>query len=128
MTDPVTIDVPVTVSIVIPGTVVEMVCKSISENFPEASSGCTLLCVGWKYDAWRFTFVDTEDADKKYVTTREMWLKAFPLLFTDKWPKGCTKPLASADPDQWGDWLCQADATDFDAFAQLVCLGEVIYG
>lgn len=113
--------------ILIPDSVVESVVKGIMENFPEASYGCALTCMGWRYEAWNFTFQDAETGNK-YLLDKPKLLAAFPLMFSDKWPKGCTKPLASADPEAWNDWLCQADATDFDAFAQLACLGEVIYG
>lgn len=116
------------VNILIPDNVVEEVVKSIMENFPEASSGSALVCTGWKYDKWKFTFVDTENNDKQYILDKAKLLAAFPLMFTDKWPKGCTRPISSDKSDDWNDWLCQADAQDFDAFAQLACLGEVIYG
>ena len=106
---------------------VETIVKSIMENFPEASSGCALGCIGWKYDAMKFTFQDFEDG-KIYKLDKEKILAAFPLIFTDKWPKGCTKPPFSDSVEDWDNWLCQCDATDFDAFVQLACLGEVIYG
>ncbi len=114
-------------TITIPADVIEQVVKDIMANFPEASAGCALCCIGWKYDEWRFRFEDG-DSGKIHDLDKAKLLAAFPLMFTDKWPKGCTRPIASADAEAWNDWLCQADATDFDAFAQLACLGEVIYG
>lgn len=111
----------------IPDNVIEEVVKGIMENFPEASSGCALRCIGWRYDDWKFEFQDTEDG-KKYNLDKAKLLAAFPLMYTDKWPKGCTKPIFSEKSEDWNDWLCQADAQDFDAFVQLACLGEVIYG
>jgi len=114
-------------TIKIPDAVAEQVVKGIMENFPEASNGSALVCVGWRYDAWQFTLEDSESG-KSYRLGKAALLKAFPLIFTDKWPKGCTQPPASSDPEVWDNWLCQADAIDFDAFAQLACLGEVIYG
>lgn len=105
----------------------ESVVKGIMENFPEASNGNALHCVGWKYAKWEFKFADDESG-LVYKLDKSKLMAAFPLLFTDKWPKGCTQPPARKDAEAWGDWLCQCDATDFDAFAQLACLGDVIYG
>lgn len=108
---------------------IETVVKGIMENFPEASAGSALRCVEWHYDAWLFNF-DDEETDITYKLDKSKLLAAFPLMLTDKWPHGCT-PLPSpynTDPEVWDNWLCQSDAIDFDAFAQLACLGEVIYG
>lgn len=107
--------------------VIEKVIRGIMDNFPEASSGTSLICTRYKYDILSFDFVDIE-TDFKYLVTKNKLRDAFPLLFTDKWPRGCTAPPISNNPEIWDDWLCQADATDFDAFVQLVCLGKVIYG
>lgn len=115
------------IAINIPDAVIEQVVKGIMENFPEASRGCALVCVHWRYNDWRFRFYDNESG-KEYLLTKPKLIAAFPLIFTDKWPKGCTQPPASSDPEVWDNWLCQSDAQDFDAFAQLACLGEVIYG
>ncbi len=120
----------------IPDELVESVVKSMMENFPEASQDCALVCTKWKYDDWRFEFADTEDPTKlhpngqRYKLTKDELLKAFPLVYSKEWPSGCTPPpLHGLDEAQvWDDWLCQCDAADFDAFAQLVCLGHVIYG
>lgn len=117
----------VTITRTIPAAMVEMVVKGIMENFPEASSGCALRCHGWRYDAWEYSFQDVESG-KEYELDKAKLLAAFPLIFTDKWPKGCTKPPVLDTEEEWDNWLCQSDATDFDAFAQLACLGEVIYG
>lgn len=118
-----TVDVTVT----IPGQIVESTVKGIMENYPEADRGNSLYCIGWDYDNWKFTFVDGEE-DKEYELTKEKLLTAFPLILTDKWPKGLTTPPASDSAERWDDWLCECDAGDFDAFVQLACFGEVIYG
>jgi len=110
-----------------PTELIETVVQGIMENFPEASSCCALRCVNWKYDAWKFRFEDLESGIE-YDLDKTKLIAAFPLMLTDKWPKGCTQPPASTDPEVWDNWICQSDATDFDAFAQLACLGEVIYG
>ncbi len=115
------------VSIEIDESIVERVVKNIMENFPEASKGCALVCIKWGYDAWQFDFED-EETGKRYRLNKQQLLAAFPLIFTDKWPKGCTQPPAKTDWASWEEWLCRCDATDDDAFAQLACLGEVIYG
>jgi hypothetical protein len=104
---------------------VSKITDSIMENFPECSS--SLRCVTWRYSDRRFHFED-DDEGSLIKVTGEMLDNTFPLLYTNKWPKGCRPPPFSADWDDWDDWLCQCDATDFDAFIQLVCFGEVIYG
>jgi hypothetical protein len=118
------------VEIKIPDDVIKRVVKELMENFPEASAGMTMRCTDWRYSKMEFIFMEYDDngPEKKHVVNEEMLVKAFPLIFTDKWPKGLTKPPASSDYEAWDDWLCQADAFDFDAFIQLACLGEVIYG
>lgn len=110
----------------IPQEIVLAIITSLMENFPEASRGSELACVGWRYRALKFTFKDSEG--NTFLVGKDELLKAFPLIFTDKWPKGCTPPVMSSDPAVWEDWLCQCDAIDFDSFIQLACLGEVIYG
>ena len=109
----------------IPNQLVEKVVRGIMDNFPEAS--CTLRCVEWNYDDMKFTFVDDEE-DKTYTIEKDKLMAIFPALFSNKWPKGLTKPPLSAEWDDWNNWLCQSDVFDFDAFVQLACLGEVIYG
>ena len=106
---------------------IDKVIRGIMENFPEASQGCALACEAYDYNAMRFKFKDMEEP-KRYVLFDTQFREAFALMFTDKWPKGCTKPPLSNDPEVWDEWLGQADAQDFDAFVQLACLGEVIYG
>ena len=115
------------ITIDLPDALVEKVVRGIMDNFPEASNCSALHCRGWKYEKMEFEFMDTE-ANKPYKLNKAILLHAFPLIFTEKWPKGLTKPPTSDDAEVWDDWLCQADANDFDAFAQLACLGEVIYG
>ena len=107
--------------------IVEKVVKGIMENFPEASECCSLKCTKWKYEAWLYEFVDEED---RYTIGKKELLNVFPLIFTAKWPKGLTQPPITdlSNWETWNEWLCQCDATDFDAFVQLACLGEVIYG
>lgn len=111
----------------IPDSLVESTVKSIMENYPEASGGSCMKCISWKYDAWWFTFIDDE-TELEYKLDKAKLLAAFPLIFTDKWPKGCTQPPPVWTEESADDWLCQCDAIDFDAFVQLACLGEVIYG
>lgn len=113
------------IEMAIPESVVELVVKGILENMPEASSA--FQCRRWRYEEWDFVFYDYEEK-KEYRLNKAQWLAAFPLLFSDKWPAGCTKPPFSAELSVWNDWLCECDATDFDAFVQLACMSEVIYG
>jgi hypothetical protein len=103
----------------------ETVVRGIMDNFPEASE--SMDCTSWKYEPLEFTFVDYEEG-KKYKLNKEKLLATFPLIRSDKWPRGCTQPPAGNSPEARDDWLCQADAIDFDAFVQLAIFGEVIYG
>lgn len=115
------------ITIEIPAELVERIARAIMDNFPEASRGSALRCHGWLHQPMEFSFTDDE-AGKDYELGKVKLLAAFPLMFTEKWPKGCIPPPLSADWEKWNDWLCKSDATSFDAFAQLACLGEVIYG
>lgn len=111
----------------IPDSLVRKIITGIMENFPEASGGNSLLCIGWKYEALEFKFVDSEE-EKKYNVGPGALNHAFDLMFAGAWPKGCTQPPFSANWEDWENWLCQSDTTDFDAFVQLAIFGEVIYG
>lgn len=114
-------------TITLPDELIERVVKEIMENFPEAAQ--CLSCTRWKYDQWRFRFEDREESPTKiYDLDKAKLLAAFPLMFTDKWPKGLQAPPASEAYERWNDWLCQSDCWSFDAFIQLACFGEVIYG
>ena len=124
------------IKVPIEDTLVEKIVRGIMDNFPEASAGSALRCVGWRYDDMRFVFQDCEadePAKGNHTLTKEVLMAAFPLLFTNKWPKGCT-PVPEVSTDkvnserEWDDWLCAADATDFDAFVQLAIFKDVIYG
>ena len=101
--------------------------KEMMQNFPE-SSGC-LQCIKCKYDLLEFTFLDEEE-DKKYNIDKEKLINTIPLIFTDKWGKGLTEVPANLfeSTETVDNWLCQADAWDFDAFIQLSIFNEVIYG
>ena len=105
----------------------EQFLQSVMENFPE-SSEC-LKCTKWNYKKLEFNFFDEEE-EVKYSVNKEKLLAAIPLIFTDKWGKGLTKVPANLfnDTEVLEDWLCEADAWDFDAFIQLAIFGEVIYG
>jgi hypothetical protein len=119
------------VTLKLPDELVLKIVTGIMENFPEASAGNSLRCVGWRYKDLRFVFndIDADDAAKgNHTLTKDTLLAAFPLVFTDKWPKGCTQPPNKSDWESWEEWLCQSDATDFDAFVQLAIFKEVIYG
>ena len=116
---------PLTLHVVISDETIENVVHDIMENMPECSSSYD--CVKWKYKELHFEFIDY-DSKQKHTLNKEKLLAAFPLLFTDKWPKGLLKPPHSNDMDKWDDWFSQSDATSFDAFVQLAIEGEVIYG
>lgn len=102
---------------------IENIVRGIMENFPEAS--LSMHCVVRSYRTLEFHF---DDCGTRHVTNLDMLVAAFPLIRSEKWPKGCTQPPELGTPEAWNDWLCQADATDFNAFLQLALFKEVIYG
>ena len=107
----------------------EHLVKGMMENFPEASMP-SLVCQRWGYDKWQYVFVDNEE-EKTHKLDKATLIAAVPLMFTDKWLPGLTPVpanLLDCDIEAIDDWLCQADAFDFDAFVQLAIFGEVIYG
>jgi len=105
---------------------IQNIVKNITDNFPEACQ--SMDCVKYDYDNLKFTFIDYEDS-VKYKIGPDEWLKAIPLMFTDKWPRGLTPyPPCSGDADTWDRWLESVDADSHDAFAQLAIFGDVIYG
>jgi hypothetical protein len=111
----------------IPDETVLKIITSIMENYPEASSTNAMKCTGFSYQHLLFDFIDTETGKKYYVDEKKL-RKAFRLIFTDKWPRGCVQPPARDDWGSWDNWLLNCDNTSHDAFAQLATLGEVIYG
>ena len=70
-----------------------------------------------------------EEENKNLVVTKEQLLRGIDIMAT-KWPKGCTPLKAGmfSNENILDDWLCSADAIDFDAFVQLAIFGEVVYG
>src|SRR6266404_2544682 len=100
------------IEIEIPDSLIDTVIQGIMENYPEAGAGNSLKCTKYRYDALKFTFED-EESGKYYSLGKSALRHTFPLLFTDKWPKGCTPVPCSNDAEVWDDWLCQCDATDF---------------
>lgn len=108
----------------------EHLVKGMMESFPEASMP-NLVCQRWGYDKWKYEFVDHEEDGKIHKLGKAQLLAAVPLMFTDKWLGGLTQVpanLLDGDIEAIDDWLCQADAFDFDAFVQLAIFGEVLYG
>lgn len=85
-----------------------------------------MVCTRFDYDKLIFLF--TEETGERHALNRHKLRKALPLVFSGKWPKGCTPPPATGEWTRWDQWLCDCDATDFDAFIQLAALGQVIYG
>lgn len=102
----------------------ERMVRSLYENFPEASSGSALQCIGWKYQAFKFNFIDTEDG-KKYEITLPKAMKGFRILTklveAGELPGLGLTPDFKASEDSW-------DAYAIDALAQCAVFGEVIYG
>lgn len=103
----------------------EQMVRELYQNFPEASAGSALQCVGWKYDAFLFDFLD-EETGKRHTVTLAKALKGFRKLVKDVQQrgklKGCFFPASFAgDPCDW-------DAIGIDALAQYAVFGEAIYG
>ena len=114
-------------TIKIPDEQVAQLINGIMQNYPEAGSGNSLRCTNWNYELNIYEFSD-DDSGKFHIVTFSHLVDIVPLMFTDKWPKGCTKLPTVLTEQSVDDWLCQADATDFDSFVQLAVFGEVVYG
>ena len=98
--------------------------RELYENMPEHSM--CLRCVGWKYDDFKFTFIDNEEEPaKKHVVTLPMALRGFDLLVKAV-EEGKLKGLglSAAYKSDAGEW----DACAVDALNQMAIFGEVIYG
>jgi hypothetical protein len=109
---------------------VEMLVRGIMENFPDVC--VSLDCVKCDYKSLEFHFVDFDDPDgnKLHVLTKQKLIDTVPLMFGEKWPKGCTevpKNLLESE-ESIEDWLCQSDGWDDEAFVQLAIYGELVYG
>lgn len=107
---------------------VDSVIGDITDNLPEACQ--SFDCSGWDYKTKTFRFYDYEE-DEAFTLGIDDFRSAFRLMFTDKWPRGLTKPPLAADDSkgEWDNWLCQhCDGDSIDAFVQLARFGEVIYG
>jgi hypothetical protein len=115
------------ITIKIPEQAVAQLINGIMQNYPEAGAGNALRCTHWKYDQNIYEFAD-EESGKAYTLKLTDFVCALKLMYSAAWPKGCTPPPAIFSEEAVDNWLCQADATDFDAFVQLAALGEVIYG
>jgi len=93
-------------------------------NFPEASA--SLRCVGWKYDEFKFTFIDDEEEPaKRYTVTLSKALRGLDLFMAAV--EGGMLPglgLSAAYKTDTGEW----DGSAFDALNQMAIFGEVIYG
>jgi hypothetical protein len=111
----------------IPDDIVRKIITSTMENYPEASSTNAMQCHDFNYEKLRFHFQDA-DTGAKYRVNETMLRKAFKLIFTEKWPKGCVQPPASSRWEDWDQWLGECDNTSHDAFLQLAIFGQVVYG
>jgi hypothetical protein len=98
--------------------------KSIFENFPECSMSFQFLSSPY---AFPVSVQDVEEGITYSVTFTDC-LRAFEYLNSEKWPKGLTQTPKFHSVENWNDWMCQADAMDFDAFLQVATIGEVVYG
>lgn len=95
----------------------------VMQSFPEASHGSPLLCVGWKYEACLFVFLDREEG-KRHALTRKRLRKGLEVLLRAVLAgklKGLNLHSAFLDSTEW-------DASCADALVQCAIFGEVIYG
>lgn len=103
----------------------EQMVRGLYQNFPEASSGSALRCVGWKYDAFIFKFID-EETGKTYTVDLKKAVQGFRKLVKDVQQNGKLKgcgftPDFAVSEDSW-------DGIGIDALAQYAVFGEAIYG
>lgn len=103
----------------------EKMVRELYQNFPEASSGSALRCVGWQYKAFKFYFVDDEEAGKKYEIGITKAVDGFKKLVKAV-RRGELPGLGLAadfevNEDSW-------DGYAIDALAQFAIFGEAIYG
>jgi hypothetical protein len=99
------------------------------ENFPEASEYGALRCIKWDYANMLFTFQDTEDFSRHYLSLGGLMVAA-DLVLTPTWGKGLTAlppDLFDRDTDYIGDTLCQMDGYDFMALVEIALFGEMTY-
>lgn len=106
------------------------------ENFPEASQGSSLRCIGWKYaedyktkvwDRDRFKFIFEDEDGKKYTVRIDKAVKGLSILVHEVMAGKLNGLGFRADfltEDAMGDW----DGNCIDALAQCAVFGEVIYG
>lgn len=102
----------------------EKIVRDAYENFPEASAGSALQCVGWNYREFKFLFVDEETGEKHGVTL-PMAIKGL-RLFIRAVNAGELPGLGL--PAHYLSDLGTWDSIAFDALAQMAVFGEVIYG
>lgn len=102
----------------------------IWQNFPEASSGSSLRCIGFNYKEWKYKFLDTEKYDsvganaKNVLTTDKAKCLAAVASFIVMKLQGQLQGIQISDFRDAGDY----DAIAADAIAQLAVLGEIVYG
>jgi hypothetical protein len=103
----------------------ETFAREAFQNFPEASMGSDLRCIGWSYGdkskVFKFAFYDVGE-DKEHVIGLKEACEGVDKFFELK-SQGCLGGFRGNILDT-GDY----DTDDFDAIAQLACLGKIIYG
>jgi len=104
---------------------IDEIIKSAMENYPEASSGNCLRCLGWNYEKMEFTFLD-EETDRRHSINLKNLKKGFKILLKivedGKYLNSVGQvPNFLAKNYDW-------DAQDYDALVQATIFGEVIYG
>lgn len=102
----------------------EKLAVDIFGNFPEASRGSSLQCVGYSYKNFRFTFLDVETEGAKRVTVGKDEILPALAAFIGMKVQGFLKGISVSDFTDAGEY----DAEAADAIAQIAVLGEVVYG
>lgn len=105
----------------------EQLLKDIMGNYPEYSSS-SMRCVKWKYDEFKFTFIeDKEETNQeiKHEVTMKMAKEGFEKMMRDVL---VGKGIAWSNFDGPLFDACSWDSTCTDALVQYAIFGKVIYG
>lgn len=98
--------------------------KQIMENYPEASSGNSLLCTKFDYKKCQFDFLDMETNKKMLVNMRLLkrgLIKLLEITNNGRYFNCGQVPNLLSKAYDW-------DGQDCDALVQCAIFGDVVYG
>ncbi len=116
------------VTIKVSDDTLEYLAGEIFSNFPECS--LSLECRRWRYETFDYVFHDHEEGKTYKVDKAKAveGVKKYLLYILEGGRASNAPPFANVESrDAWEKWLCNCDADDFDAVAQLAVFGEIIY-